>query len=269
MELQKVQAGLERAGIGVVGVSYDPPAVLHEFASAKGIAFPLLSDAGSRVITELGLLDRDLAAHHAAFGVPTQEHQLGVAYPAVFVLDEAGRVVEKRIKENYRVRESGLKLAAEGLGLDLAGPAGTGREASATGSHVTVTAVTDGVEYVRWQEARLRVVIEVEPGWHVYGRPIPEGYVPLEVSVEAAPEVRVGQPAYPPARPFRVEGLDENFHVLEGRFEVAIPYAVDVPPDHGPIDLKLTVRYQCCSATECLPPAAVSVELRQEQAAPS
>lgn len=65
----------------------------------------MLADEGSRVITELGLLDRDLAEHHARFGVPTQDHQYGVAYPAIFVLDESGRLVDKRIRENYRARE--------------------------------------------------------------------------------------------------------------------------------------------------------------------
>ena len=250
----------------MIGVSYDPPQVLHEFATSKGIRFPLLADVGSRVITELGLLDRDLAAHHAAFGVPTQDHQLGVAYPAVFVLDESGRVAEKRIKENYRVREGALKLVEEAFNLAL--PA-MGHAGSASGSHVAVTAMTDAAEYVRWQHARLHVVFDVEPGWHVYGRPVPDAYVALEVDVQAVPEVKVGRPAHPAARPFRVEGLDEDFQVHEGRFEVVVPYSVNVAPDHGPVDFKIAVRFQACSQTECLPPGSLTIELRQEQAPPA
>ena len=257
---------MERQGVGLIGVSYDSPQVLREFATAKGIRIPLLADEGSRVITELGLLDRDLTAHHAVFGVPTAEHQLGVAYPAVFVLDESGRVVEKRIRENYRAREGALKLVKEALDLNL--PA-AGPQLTAMASHVTITAVTDSHEYVRWQETSLHINFDVEAGWHIYGRPIPGGYTPVTVEVEAIPEVKVGPVEYPPTHPFRVEGLEEQFHVYEGLVEVQVPVAANVPPGLGSIDLKITVRYQTCSESECLPPAALTLDLRLDEAAPA
>ncbi len=240
--------------------------MLREFAAAKGIIFPLLADQGSRVITELGLLDRDLAEHHARFGVPTEDHQYGVAYPAIFVLDESGRVVDKRISEHYRAREGALKLLEEALGLTL--PAG-GHEESRAATHVTVSAVTDSDVYVRWQETRLRVVFAVAHGWHVYGRPIPDGYTPVTVKVETIPEVAVGPPEYPPTRPFRVEGIDEEFQVNEGRFEIRVPFAVNVPPGQGSVDLEISVRWQACSESECLPPQALKLDLRLEEAPPA
>ena len=238
---------------------------MREFATAKGILFPLLADQGSLVITELGLLDRDLAQHHAAFGVPTADHQLGVAYPAVFVLDESGQVVGKRIRENYRAREGARKLLAEALNLVL--PV-AGLQLSAAASHVTITAVADSTEYVRWQETRLHINLDVEAGWHIYGRPIPDGYTPLTVDVEAVPEVKVGAAEYPQTHPFRVEGLEEQFHVHEGTVEVRVPIAFNVPPGHGGIDLKIAVRYQACSDAECEPPAGQTLDLRLEEAAP-
>lgn len=239
--------------------------MLHEFAEAKGIRFPLLADQGSRVITELGLLDRDLAEHHARFGVPTQEHQVGVAYPAIFVLDEAGRVVDKRIREHYRAREGALQLLEEALNLKL--PAG-GQPQSTTAGHVAVTAVMDSDRYVRWQETRLHVVFDVAEGWHVYGRPIPTGYTAATVEVETIPEVAIGPPAYPSTNHFRIEGVDEEFHVNEGRFEVLVPFAVNVPPGHGSVDFRVTIRYQTCSESECLPPQAVMLQLRMDEAPP-
>src|SRR5207253_7993849 len=128
---------------------------------------------------------------------------------------------------------------------------------------------TDTVEYVRWQETRLHVVFDVEAGWHVYGRPVPDGYTPVTVDVEAIPEVKVQPAEYPPAQPFKVEGLDEAFHVNEGRFEARIPFAVNVPPGYGSIDLKARVRYQACSELECLPPADLSIALHLDAAAPA
>jgi hypothetical protein len=240
--------------------------VLREFATAKGITFPLLADEGSRVITELGLLDRDLADHQARFGVPTQEHQFGVAYPAIFVLDESGHVADKRIRENYRAREGALMLLEGALGLTL--PAG-GHEESALGSHVTVSVVSDSPQYVRWQETRLHVVFDVEAGWHVYGRPIPDGYTPVTVEVESIPEVAIGRSEYPPTRPFKVEGLDEDFQVNEARFEILVPFAVNVPPKHGSVDLEVSIRYQACSESECLPPQTLKLGFRLGEAPPA
>ena len=40
----------------------------------------------------------------------------------------------------------------------------------------------------------------------------------------------VGRPTYPPTNSFKVEGLDEEFQVNDGRFEIRIPFAVNVPP---------------------------------------
>ncbi|GAC1641806.1 MAG: hypothetical protein NVS9B11_09690 [Candidatus Dormibacteraceae bacterium] len=215
------------------------------------------------MITELGLLDRDLAAHHAAFGVPTQDPQLGVAYPAVFVLDEAGRVVDKRIGENYRAREGALKIVDEALGVALP-PAGEPRIAQ--GRYVSISAVTDSGHYVRWQQTRLHVVFEAEAGWHVYGRPIPDGYIPVTVDLEAPPEVEVHPAQYPPTRPFKVEGLDDQFSVYQGSFEVVVPFAVNVPAGHGSVELKVDVGYQVCSETVCLPPARLRLELSMTEA---
>jgi Disulphide bond corrector protein DsbC len=240
--------------------------VLHQYAAAKGIRFPLLSDAGSRVITELGLLDRDLAEHHAAFGLQARESQFGVAYPSIFVLDEGGRVVGKRIGESYRAREGALKLVDEALGVTL--PA-AGPQSTAIGSRVKATAFTDSPTYMRWQETRLHVVFDVEPGWHLYGRPIPDCYTALTLEVEGAPELDVHEAQYPPTHPFRVDGLDEEFHVYEGHFEVIVPFALKVAQGHGRVGLKVNVAYQACSETDCLAPTKLVLELHLDELAPA
>lgn len=256
---------LEAAGVGLVAISYDPPAALRAFADGHGIGFPLLADEGSRVISELGLLDRDLVAHHARFGVPTEEHQRGVAYPAVFVLDRDGVVVQRRIQEHYRAREAASVLLEEGLAIRLParGPAAQGGDGP-----VAVSVAADADHYVRWQRTRLRVAIEVQPGWHVYGRPIPDGYTALSVEVDAIPEVEVEPAILPDPHPFRVEGLDEAFVVHEGRLEVSVPFAVNVPPGHGEVELAVHVHLQACSSTECLPPTTLTFPLTLPPAPP-
>jgi len=257
---------LVRAGVALIGISYDSQEVLRDFAAAKAIDFPLLSDVGSRVITELGLLDRELEAHHAAFGIKTSAHQQGVAYPAVFVLDESGTVSQKRIQENYRAREGARQLLeAVTHGATLAR---SGNQQELGAAHVKVRAYTDSDYYVRWEKTRLHVEVEIEPGWHVYGRPIPNGYTSLAVEINAEEGLVAGEPEYPPVRPFRVEGLDEEFNVYEGRLHLLIPFAVNVAAETGARTLRVSISWQACSDSECLMPAMHLIEIVLEEAAP-
>lgn len=256
---------LEARGIALVGVSYDPPEVLKGFTEKHGLTYPLLADVGSRVITALGLLDRELIAHHERFGIETKEWQHGVAYPAVFVIDGDGVVTAKRVREHYRAREGSHQLLEEALGISL--PA-LGAAVTESAPRVRVSAQLDGERYVRWEETRLHVSVDVEDGWHVYGAPVPAGYTALTVAVTSIPEVRIGAPRLPAPHPFRVEGLDEDFVAHEGRLEVLVPVAFEVPPDQGQVEVGVEVRFQTCSSSECLPPDALTLVLEVEQEAP-
>ena len=239
--------------------------MLLDFAEKRRITFPLLSDQGSRVIADLGLLDRDLAEHHAAFGIQTKDHQLGVAYPVTFILDEEGVVVGRRIQPNYRAREGVHQLLEDGLGIT---PTVHGEVLNASAPRVRISAFTDSDSYVRWARTRLHVELDVDPGWHIYSSPVPLGYTPLTVEIGAQPDVELGAPDYPAAHPFTVEGLDEEFQVLEGHVRVVVPIAINVAPGRGEVGLNATVRYQACSDEECLPPSAVHFEIRLQEAPP-
>ena len=45
-----------------MAVSYDPVPILADFAARRSITFPLLSDAGSAVIKQYGILNTTVAA---------------------------------------------------------------------------------------------------------------------------------------------------------------------------------------------------------------
>jgi hypothetical protein len=185
--------------------------VLAAFAGKHGIAYSLLSDAGSHVIRALGLYNEHLAEQAAHYGLQAREHQFGVPYPGVFVLDEDGTVVDKRFEQSYRVRPSGAALVD-----DLAPPA---RDASA----MLRVWSSDGT-YRPYQRLNLHVELNLPEGLHVYGRPIPAGYTPLEVEIEPQSGLVVGEPRLPTPRPFEIEGLDERFVVHEGRVHAVVPF---------------------------------------------
>ena len=250
MELQSRLHDLARAGYAVLAVSYDPVDVLAGFADKHGIAYPLLSDEGSRVIRALGLYNEHLAEQAAHYGLQARDHQYGVPYPGVFVLDEEGVVAEKRFEQSYRVRPSGAALAEE-----LA-PAPAGSSLLAVRS--------SDATYRPYQQLALHVELNLPAGLHVYGRPIPEGYTPLEVEVEPLPGLVVGEPRLPTPRPFEVEGLDERFVVHEGRVRVVVPFYAE--KTEGPLRLAVRVRYQACTDTLCHPPTDEPREVTLEPA---
>ena len=74
-------------------MSYDAVDVLATFAAKQNITYTLLSDEGSKVIRDLGLLNEHVFEHHAAYGVPKRDHQWGVPYPGVSLLDAQGYVI--------------------------------------------------------------------------------------------------------------------------------------------------------------------------------
>ncbi len=118
----------------------------------------------------------------------------------------------------------------------------------------------DAPTYFAYQRLRLHVEVTIQPGWHVYGPEVPPGYTGLRVEVQSAPPgVRSGRPRWPDASPFRIAGLDEQFSVYEGTLEITDPVDFVVDRGSGPVRLEISLGFQGCSDTECLPPATVSL----------
>ena len=256
MELQASLGEYERNGIAVFAVSYDPVAALRAFSEKYGIGYPLLSDEGSVAITRLGLLNERLQEHHAYYGGTARDEHWGVPYPGAFILDEHGIVVEKRFEDSYRERETAVGILEGAFG---AVSSGHGAEAVAAGPGVQLRAYLDSPTYRSMQRLRLTVELEIAPGLHVYGQPIPDGYVPLSIEVEQIDGLVVGGVEAPVPHPFTVAGLDEQFHVYDGRVRLVQPLTFGLATSDQVVST--TIRYQACSATDCQPPAAVHIEL--------
>jgi len=166
-------------------------------------------------------------------------------------------VIDRRFQQSYRERETAAGILEQGFG----GHASThGSEHRGGSAGVAVRAALDSETFRFFQRLWLTVELTVDPGLHIYGRPIPDGYVPLSVEIAPAENMVVGEPVWPETRPFRVEGLDEQFQVYEGTVALALPVTFTA---RGMSDqtVRVTVRYQACSAADCLTPAAVILEL--------
>ncbi len=95
VQLQRDLKSIEDAGVQVVGISYDSPAVLKKFSDQAKIAFPLLSDPESKTIEAYHI--RNEAARGKAVGVPN---------PGTFILDQQGVIRAKLFLDGYRDRHT-------------------------------------------------------------------------------------------------------------------------------------------------------------------
>jgi peroxiredoxin len=95
VQLQRDLKTIEAAGIQVVGLSYDDPAVLKKFSDGAKIGFPMLSDPGSKTIEAYHI--RNEAAKGKAVGVP---------HPGTFILDRDGVIRAKLFLDGYRDRHT-------------------------------------------------------------------------------------------------------------------------------------------------------------------
>jgi peroxiredoxin len=257
VELQRSYSDFQRQGIAVFAISYDPVGILKAFSDKNGIAYPLMSDEGSKVIGELGLLNERVYEQHAAYGVKPQDRHMGTPYPGSFLLDENGIIVEKRFYQSYRERETGAGVLVNGFHAESSIHDSEVRGGS---EGVSVRAWLDSGTYRYFQRLLLSVELQIEPGLHVYGSPIPQGYIPLSVDIAPSDVVVAGVADMPQPHAFRIEGLDEQFAVHEGRVLVTLPVTF-AKRDAGDQLLEVAVRYQACSTTDCLMPASVSLEL--------
>jgi hypothetical protein len=245
--------------VALFGLSYDTVEILAGFAEKHGIAFPLLSDRGSHVMRRLGLLNPRVQEDHAAYGIAPSPRHVDLPYPGVFLLDERGAVAARRFHESYRERDTGAGLLAALLSPLAAGP-GPDAQDGGDGA-VRARAWLDSPTYCLFQRLHLHVEVAVAAGFHVYGQPVPGGYTPLSLDVDPIDGLERGPAAWPAPHRFAIDGLPEEFWVHDGAIRAALPLTFAAAPGGGDHVVRATVRYQACSASACLPPSELRLEV--------
>jgi peroxiredoxin len=258
VELQELAAELAAEQVAIFAISYDSVATLAAFAAKHHITYSLLSDEGSRVIRALGLLNEQIFEHHAYYGIARVESHYGVPYPGVFVLDQGGRVVDKRFQQSFRERETAVGLAESALHLTASRH---GAQASVYAGSVGVRAYLDSPTYRYFQRLRLALELTIEPDFHIYGQPVPDGYVPLQVEVAPIDGMVVGDACWPTPRQLTIAALDEQFWIYEGTIHGSLSLTFEGARGAGDHVIRVSVAFQACSATDCLEPSRVTLEL--------
>ena len=253
-------ARFEANGIKLYAVSYDDQETLREFAGAQHIPYPLLSDVDSEVIKRYGILNTEVSRDDAfLYGIP---------FPGAYVTDESGRVLAKFFHDTYKKRDSPETLIDAALGqilLDEEAP-----RASGGSDDIRITAAIHGGKGSIRQGILRKLVVRFElgEGLHIYGEPVPQGMVATRVEVTGPPGFTTLDAELPPTETLHLEAMGVDLEVWSGTVDIAVPFyargelaSETRPLDADNIDIQVTVRYQACTAQECLLPRTETLTL--------
>ena len=238
---------LDTNGIVPFALSYDSQETLAAFAAARGITYPLLSDEGSRFIRELGILNTTVE--------PTNEHY-GIPYPGVYFIGTDGRVEDKVFHDSHRTRDAATTSLREHFGVTVAG---NGPRERQEGDGLVAVASLDAVSFVRGERIGLRVTIQTAPGIHIYGQPLPDGYIPTTLEIEAPETVTVEPVRYPPPHIVHTDWLGEELPVYDGT--ITLTTALAFAEQREDVTITATLRYQACTLDECFLPERLTFTL--------
>jgi hypothetical protein len=254
VELQSRYADIQARGLGLVAITYDSVETLQTFSEARGIAFPILSDAGSVVIQEYDLLNREMQPETRFFGVP---------YPGTFILDTEGRVTLRFFEQAFQERFTVSSImVALGDVVD-----GTDRNATRlTTDHLeALIYATDGTVA---PGNRFSLVVDVTPkdGMHVYA-PGDHTYQVLSLRVDTPDFIRAHEVGYPEPQIYHFEPLGERVEVYEEPFtlvqEVTIPMSRKIAglaaQPNATLTIEGTFEYQACDDAICYTPVELPV----------
>lgn len=161
-----------------------------------------------------------------------------------------------------RAGQSMLALACAGLieRSVMTDPIAAGPIAQGQAPSMQVTARLDAATYRPGSPLGLTLELAIDPGFHIYGQPIPEGFIPVSVAVAPLAGLSVGAPVFPTPTLHRLEGLEEEFYIYEGVIQVMLPLTFATAAADN--TLTVTIGYQACNdAVGCLMPQQITVHL--------
>lgn len=103
VQLQQQLSDFRAAGIEVVALTYDAPALQQAFVDKNGIDYPFLSDIDAFSVKALGILNADYEPGDGSYGIP---------YPGIFVVNTQRQIVGKIFVEGYEKRVDAAAVLA-------------------------------------------------------------------------------------------------------------------------------------------------------------
>lgn len=109
------------------------------------------------------------------------------------------------------------------------------------------------------------VVAEIMSGFHVNSNKPSEDYlIPTQLLPELPAGYKILATTYPPGKLTKFEFSEKKLSVYEGTFTLRMKIQAPAGAPLGATKLPLTLRYQACNDSACLPPVKIPVPLEIE-----
>jgi DsbC/DsbD-like thiol-disulfide interchange protein len=120
------------------------------------------------------------------------------------------------------------------------------------------------------KQFEVAVVVEIQRGFHMNShKPSEEYLIPTTLTAELPAGVQLVDTVYPAGRPEKFAfAPDKALDVYTGTVTVKLMLSAHPGAKPGTVSLPITLRYQACNDSACLPPVKVPVSARFEIAAP-
>ncbi len=147
----------------------------------------------------------------------------------------------------------------------LAAPAGFAEPqrpgvAIVQGEDVQATIAVTPAKAAPGKRLGVTVNIKIAPGWHIYGQPLPENYVPTTLSFDKA--LVVSQSIeLPKATPVKFQGLGETLPVYQGNVKATGTIVLKDGLKPGSYGIGGEFKYQECNDLICKMPQALKFEV--------
>lgn len=103
VQLQSHLQAFQNAGIGVVALTYDEPALQQAFVDENDIGYAFISDVDAYTVKALDILNEKNKPGDGAYGIP---------HPGIFIVSRDLKIVGKIFVHGYKTRVSAKSVLA-------------------------------------------------------------------------------------------------------------------------------------------------------------
>ncbi len=253
VELQAAMPKFAEAGIRLYAISYDEIGALQAFAESHDITFELLSDDGSKVIREFGILNHHVTEEQVPFH--------GIPFPGTYLVDEDGVVTAKSFHRSLAQRQSPEGLIDAALGELLLRPDEPTTAAEGDSGISFALTYHGGNGIIRGGTMRELVLsVDLPDGLHIYDEPVADGMVATTFTLAGPTGLRSLPVRKPPTETLDLPGVGP-LQVWSGRVDFVMPVwataeIASLLRDDNPdsVTIEVVVDYQACTDKACLLP---------------
>jgi hypothetical protein len=254
VELEQAKDSYDKLGYNICAISYDPVSILSRFAENKHITFPLLSDTGSTVIRDFGLLVPARKANEKPDGLP---------YPGTFFINKNRIVTKKIMEKNYWERKSARSILASEFNRTLKDSLN-----GAENNHLALSWSAYPDTVFPGMRLTLGFTVALKKGMHVYAPGIKGGYKAVAVQLDSSRAFKIKSFKFPKSETIYLKAIKEKLPVYKKGFSLFQDIAIQhekklrkIEADLQAIMVTGTFSYQACDDKRCYLPAQIPFKL--------